>query len=505
MKNSDVLTDFFKPFEGLYDNFNQASEGRIIAINEGRLMDFLEGSPEHKFLYDAIDEYFYKGGIAKLPDGVMIINLNLRSVTAKDNNGNSLLRKQIKALTSPHLWSKCRTCPLASKCFINFNVSSFNDSAVGNEIITRLEWIVRTIVYKREVHITMRDLRSMIAWMLTRDYTCDQIPALIQREEDIKSKLEEVSDASAKAVLQQEYEQIRLEEWLRLYFNVTAPESAYFHHLRSEDRIIKLLRETDIANVAIPDKDRDLYYRDKNELDYLAFASRSTTSLLDEFNSLLTIKPSYDMSPKEIEFLKIRHQTFIRHQYFEGKVDYMQRMPYQSIKDFYTILNSNDTNWLAEKKRLAYAISCSEGCWNPGISTQHLLLSSSRVNDPSGKSYRRFPLEDFDLMVDTNERLTEFLEHEHDNFIFRYKKNHSVQLTVSLDLYEMLYYIKNGFSPSISDLRGRFIELQVFKNLLASETYTEVIVTNNEKSYYKISLDRKTMQLIVEPLKKEEE
>ena len=505
MKNSDVLTDFFKPFEGLNANFSQAPEGRIIAINEGRLMDFFEGSPEHKFLYDAIDEYFYKGGIAKLPDGVMIINLNLRSVTAKDDNGNSLLRKQIKALTSPHLWSKCRTCPLASKCFINFNVSSFNDSAVGNEIITRLEWIVRTIVYKREVHITMRDLRSMIAWMLTRDYTCDQIPALIQREEDIRSKLEEVSDTYTKAVLQQEYEQIRLEEWLRLYFNVTAPESAYFPHLRSEDRIIKLLRETDIANVAIPDKDRDLYYRDKNELDYLAFASRSTISLLDEFNSLLTIKPSYDMLPKEIEFLKIRHQTFIRHQYFEGKVDFMQRMPYQSIKDFYDILNSNDTNWLAEKKRLAYAISCSEGCWNPGISTQHLLLSSSRVNDPSGKSYRRFPLEDFDLMVDTNERLTEFLEHEHDNFIFRYKKNHSVQLTVSLDLYEMLYYIKNGFSPSLSDLRGRFIELQVFKNLLASETYTEVIVTNNEKSYYKISLDRKTMQLIVDPLKKEEE
>lgn len=505
MKNSDVLTDFFKPFEGLNADFSQAPEGRIIAINEGRLMDFLEGSPEHKFLYDAIDEYFYKGGIAKLPDGVMIINLNLRSVTAKDDNGNSLLRKQIKALTSPHLWSKCRACPLASKCFINFNVSSFNDSAVGNEIITRIEWIVRTIVYKREVHITMRDLRSMIAWMLTRDYTCDQIPALIQREEDIKSKLEEASDTYTKAVLQQEYEQIRLEEWLRLYFNVTAPESAYFPHLRSEDRIIKLLRETDIANVAIPDKDRDLYYRDKNELDYLAFASRSTTSLLDEFNSLLTIKPSYDMSPKEIEFLKIRHQTFIRHQYFEGKVDFMQRMPYQSIKDFYGILNSNDTNWLAEKKRLAYAISCSEGCWNPRISSRHLLLSSSRVNDPSGKSYRRFPLEDFDLMVDTNERLTEFLEHEHDNFVFRYKKNHSVQLTVSLDLYEMLYYIKNGFSPSISDLRGRFIELQVFKNLLASETYTEVIVTNNEKSYYKISLERKNMQLIVEPLNTEEE
>ena len=41
--------------------------------------------------------------------------------------------------------------------------------------------------------------------------------------------------------------------------------------------------------------------------------------------------------------------------------------------------------------------------------------------------------------------MLEFLEHEHENFVFRYKKNHSVQLTVSLDLYEMLYYIKNKF------------------------------------------------------------
>ena len=88
--------------------------------------------------------------------------------------------------------------------------------------------------------------------------------------------------------------------------------------------------------------------------------------------------------------------------------------------------------------------------------------------------------------------------------MFRKKKNHSVQLTVSLDLYEMLFYIKNGFSPSLSDLRGRFIELQVFKNLLASETYSEVIVTNNEKSYYRISLDRQSMDLFVEPLKMEE-
>lgn len=504
LKNSEVLKEFFKPFEGLQYDFNEAKEGRIIAINEGRLMDFLENSPEHKYLYDAIDEYFYKEGAAHLPEGVMVINLNLRSVTAIDESGESLLRKQIQSLTSPALWAKCATCPMANKCFINFNVKSLNDSAVGNEIIKRLEWIVRTIVYKREVHITMRDLRSMIAWMITRDYNCSHIPYIIQKEEELKNKVIESEGTDDYNKNKFEYERFRLESWMRYYFNLTAPESYLFPELRSEDRIVKLLRETDIANVAIPNKDRDLYYRQKKEVDYLAFASRPTEPLLEDFNEFLTVKPSYEMSAEAIDFLKLRHQSFIRHQYFEGKVDFMKRMPYQSIGDFYKVLNDKETNWNQEKSQLAYAISCSEGCWNPDISVKHLLLSSTRIIDPSGKSYRRFPLEDFDITVDTNDKLTEYLEHEHEYYIFRKKKNHSVQLTVSLDLYEMLYYIKNGFSPSISDLRGRFIELQVFKNLLASETYTEVIVTSNEKSYYRISLDKGSMDLMVEPLKVEE-
>ena len=505
LKNSEVLKEFFRPFEGMHSNFNEAKEGRIIAINEGRLMDFLENNDAHKYLYDAIDEYFYKEGATQLPDGVMVINLNLRSVTALDENGESLLRKQIKSLTAPALWNKCETCPLASKCFINFNVKSLNDSAVGTEITKRLEWIVRTIVYKREVHITMRDLRSMIAWMITRDYNCANIPHIIKKEEELKNMMQEAEGTEKYDYCQFQYERFRVENWMRYYFNVTAPESPLFPDLRSEDRIVKLLRETDIANVSIPDKDRDLYYRKKEEMDYLAFASRPISPLLDDFNEFLNVKPSYELSADAIDFLKMRHQTFIRHQYFEGKIDFMERMPYRSIGVFYKILNDSDTDWAKEKNQLAFAISCSEGCWNPDISAKHLLLSSTRIIDPSGKSYRRFPLEDFDITVDTNDRLTEYLEHEHEFFVFRKKKNHSVQLTVSLDLYEMLYYIKNGFSPSISDLRGRFIELQVFKNLLASETYSEVIVTNNEKSYYRISLDRQSMDLFVEPLKIEED
>ena len=75
---------------------------------------------------------------------------------------------------------------------------------------------------------------------------------------------------------------------------------------------------------------------------------------------------------------------------------------------------------------------------------------------------------------------------------------------MSLDLYEMLYYISKGFNPSVNDLRGRFIELQVFKNLLESKTYTEVLVTQNNKTFFTIALDTRTNNIHIAPLNKNE-
>lgn len=511
LKNNDVLAKFFAPFIGIED-YRCAVEGRIIAINEGRLMEYLESTPELTGLHNAIDEYFYKEGVATLPDGVMVINLNLRSVTALDDNGDSLLRKQVKALTDKKLWNKCLGCPIADRCFIKYNVDSLNDSAVGNEIIKRLEWIVRTIVYKRELHITMRDLRSIIAWMLTRDYTCADMPHLIELLDKAKREYDETPEDATdeeKNNRRIRYELERQRWWTRYYFNITAPEHSWFPNQHSEDRVVKLLRETDIANVAIPELDRNLYFSEKNERDYLSFAER-TASLIPSFNDTMELKPSYMMSESDVRLLKLRHQTFIRHQYFEGaflndKDGFMKRLPFQSIGRFVNNLNQKGDDLETVKNDLAYAISCSEGCWNRELSKEYLLLSSSRVADPSAKSYRRFPLKDFEMEVDTNDKLTTYLEHENCAFVFRSKTKKHIQLNVSLELYEMLSYIENGFSPSVSDLKGRFIELQVFKNLLESETYTEIIVTNNEKDYYRIRLNKRTMRIVVTRLEAEED
>ena len=124
------------------------------------------------------------------------------------------------------------------------------------------------------------------------------------------------------------------------------------------------------------------------------------------------------------------------------------------------------------------------------------MLAGSHTKDPNSKSYKRFPLSDFELFVNNTSHLTQYIEYESDSLIFRHKTDQHIQLTVSLDLYEMLKFIQEGFNPSVNDLRGRFIELQIFKNLMESKTYNEIIVTKNERQYYVIRLtDDKVIQI----------
>ena len=478
IKNETVLEEFFKPFAGLYDYAN-VSEGRVIAINEGRLVDFLSTRPEYKKLQDNIEDYFHNEGHTELLPGLMIINLNLRSVTAKDGESPSLLAQQVKKLTRPEMWAKCKTCPIADRCFIKYNVDTFQDSSAGDEVIERLEWLVRTISYKRELHITMRDLRSIIAWMLTRDYSC----------EEVKQLLEYVNSEK----LQDYY-------WQYYYFNLTSPAVGLPGHfplpsLESNDRLIKILRDTDVARVSLPSFDRNLYYSKKKLEDYLVFSDRKQ-SLLEEFNKGSKIAPTYDIkdSISRMQYTG-RQWNFIRHQYFEGantdkKFNFRDRLPYRYVSEFYRQLKDENPEELKETmQNLAKAISASEGCNNDRLTDGYMILASSNVNDPISKSYRRFPLEEFELFVNHTPHLTEYIEYESDSMTFRNKEDHFIQLSISLDLFEMLQYIREGFSPSVNDLRGRYIELQIFKNLLEAKTYSEILVTKNNRKFATIGLD----------------
>ena len=63
----------------------------------------------------------------------------------------------------------------------------------------------------------------------------------------------------------------------------------------------------------------------------------------------------------------------------------------------------------------------------------------------------------------------------------------------------MLDYIGKGYSPSLNDLRGKFIELQIFKNLLENKPYKKVVVTRDNREFSMIQLTQQN-NLQVSPL-----
>ena len=476
--NNDVLKKFFEPLENRKE-FSTVPVGRIIAINEGKLADFLGKSPALHYLSSVIDQYFNSEGKIELPDGLLVINLNLRSVTAPATNGITIFKAQLQKICQPYFWKKCQSCSAKKYCFIKYNVDSINDSAAGDEVVSRLEWVLRMVSYRRELHITIRDLRSFIAFLLTGDQRCQDVTSLHDRFSGEPERY-----------------------WEYFYFNIMDENG-----IPSQDRLVRLVRKTDVAQVAMANIDRELYFCPNEEKYFNHFADR-TQNLIETFNAVKTENPSRDIDDAKLELLQRCHRIYVRHHFFEGNFDIFKsrntffcRFPYKSLLPFYTLLTETTTEDRRKSMTaLAQAVSISEGCRSKRFAEKYLLLSSSHVADPFSKTYRRFMLSDFELLIEKPEHLITFIEYENSSIVFRNKNDHHIQLSVTLDLYEMLYYIQRGFSPSINDLQGHFIELQVFKTFLENKRYDEILVTKNDKDFHLIQLDPNSNKIQITPL-----
>ena len=475
--NDDVLSEFFAPFND--DQFDELPNQQvyIIAINEGRLIDFFNddvGKMSFTQLGNLIERFFDPNyHETNLPDWAQIIDLNQRSVVALDEDfeNQSIFERQINKLLTPEFWESCQACALKENCFIKFNVDTLADPTSGPMAQERIRTLFEIVHLRRQLHITMRDMRSAISWMLFQDHDCDAVADLIQGGNSNEEQL------------------------THFYFNAYAfngnlPEG------RADDRLVRLLRQIDPAQVANPATDRTLHFHEMAKVQLFSFDNRS--HLAEELFASWRLPTGWQASQEAAvaDKLLIKHQIQRRQTYFERRGENWKRMlPYRTLFKFKEYIETQTEVSHSElRDMLVEGISLAEGARHRTLSKENICLKAGQDVKGSLKSFRLFPLEDFSIKVPPTKN-QQYLEYTPDRVIFYHKPKdptlrirsaRPAELVLSLDLFELLDQIRNGYIPSPNDLEGFFLNLVIFKNALAHLPFRRVLLTRDDQLFYEV-------------------
>ncbi len=177
---TELLNEFFKPF---IEGNPPPNLVHLLAINSGPLQAWLYecefDSPLIGQLQDALN-----GNFANLPSNYRFIDLNYRSLV-----GN--IDKTKKAITTDFLdklidrllgeksqWNVCKSCSSSKDCHIWEVVDILiNQQEMAHTLKTRLYEAFQAVHQRGEIHITTRELRAALSYILFGVHYCTDIHA----------------------------------------------------------------------------------------------------------------------------------------------------------------------------------------------------------------------------------------------------------------------------------------------------------------------------------------
>jgi len=483
--NDQVLAEFFAPYA---DNVPVTpATMHLIAINEGRLIDFFDSSEQRKQFTELSKTIraFFDNDEAMLPDWLLIVDLNQRSVVAQEVDeatgqpieGSSILERQLEHLLRTEHWAPCGVCVLAQRCFIKFNVDTLADPVSGTAVRERLRTLFEIVHLRRKLHITMRDLRSALAWMIARDHDCGDVATLLS--EDGKH-----GDSAL-------VRQARL-----LYMNAFGADDIP-PVASTDDRLVTLLRQIDVAEVTNSGDDCALYFEGVKGIERLSFVLRSDipAPLLalireDLVDGWQGVQSSHGKARRYAYAGMLRRLA-----YFERRDDRWSAMlPYQHLITFQSVLR-NDHDEQETRAMLAQGLSTLEGAHSRELTRANIFLRAGREQKVRVKSFRLFPVAEFCLMLPraraTSRRYLEYLP---DRFRLvhtpadgkRISGARAAELVVTLDVWELLVRVSDGYLPSFYDLGGHYLNLVIFKNALTHLHYRRALLTRDDRTFFEV-------------------
>lgn len=473
-RNDAVLQKFFAPFAGKDASGWPENQTRLIAINEGRLVDFFL---EHEDEFPLLAKQIQQGLAGAAPEGgIAVINLNLRSVVAEPEEGQpSILERLIARMTQPEYWQACEKCDLKGKCFAYHNVRTFQDPVAGPKVIERLKMLYTITHLRGRLHITMRDLRSALAFMLVGTQDCDGIHQLYQNGgEETQNRILD-----------------------GFYFNSWLGGAE-----GSNDRLIAVLREIDVAEVSNPDLDRELGFLNPKTKAMSRFSFAERAGYDNELVETLFRNLPRDYSSKNRARLIVKHRNYLSHMrrrhFFECRDSQENRpwekmLPYGHIDPFLKAIEESGAKSQDEVTTILRAINRGEGLSDPARLGNQLALRVRQVDKGTIRSYRLFDGDHFTLRTEQETATHPFLECLSQALVLLYDSGdgHKASLRINLDIYEMLMRLNNGYRPSIEEQEGFYLSLAVFKNVLSAAPYQEVLLTESGFEFFQIRRDDK--------------
>jgi serine/threonine protein kinase len=458
--NNQVLLDFLSPFKGSDARTWTPKETRLIAINEGRLVDFL-ATHEHDFseLTALVRRAFSSG---ETESGVAVVNLNLRSVVA-DAEGGSILERTMQSIVQPKNWSACESCDLKNSCYALHNARSFQDEIAGPRLLERLKTLYTMAHLRGRLHITMRDLRSALSFMLIGNRDCGEIHALY-----MAGKHDEVARS--------------------YYFN-----SWMGGGQPTSDRLLTLLGELDVGKQEDPRFDRGLDFVQPDDRALFRFERRG------QFD-FEVLKRLFGDLPRGWVDVSVRqrarkHREYVamarRKHFFERRdASWEKMLPYRSAKRMVEIVRG-ETSIDALISEILHAINRGEGLQRPERLGTSLALQLRQVEHGTVRSYRLFPAEGFGLQVQDFAANARFVEHLPTGVLLKFQGQGfgaiSSELIINLDVFEMLVRLNEGYRPSVEEMQGFYLCLGVFKNSLNAQPYREILLTTTGHDFYRLA------------------
>jgi hypothetical protein len=202
-----------------------------------------------------------------------------------------------------------------------------------------------------------------------------------------------------------------------------------------------------------------------------------------------------ERTPGALEASQLYVRALRRKLYFEGNqatLD-MQRkpfladlLPYDNLTEFMQFIETGTDPLEHLKNAIILAISRSESIFDETRGTENICIRSRHDPDAKVKAFFTYSSDQFSLKLPIAGSQQQFIEFLPSDIILHHVQN-GIELEISLDLYEMLMRIHDGYVPAAGEMRTFFLNLLMFKKQLMATPSEQMLLTKDDYQLFKLT------------------